>query len=57
MFILRICRVLQANYNTNKKMKDGRMVPSLTFAALIRPWTQSGILEAARSKILKNRTT
>ena len=49
LFILPICRVLSKLHHN--------LVLSFTFVnALIRPWTQKGILEGVRGKSLKNLT-
>ena len=48
-----------ASYNTKGSLQEKKTcseVLSFTFALLIRPWTQNGILEGVRRKSLKSPT-
>ena len=53
----RKCRILRASEKPSPTVSEGKcrsVVLSITFAALIRPWTQNRILEGVRRESLRN---
>ena len=53
----RKCRILRASEKPSPTISEGKcrsVVLSITFAALIRPWTQNRILEGVRRESLRN---